>query len=570
MTRTVPAAGEGDCSPAPAAAASRIFISYRRRDAKHAARALHERLSEHFGEERVFMDLHDIGGGVDFVDVICRELETCGAVVVVIGEHWLTAEEGGRRLDDPNDFVRMEVRLALARGAFVVPVLVDGAKMPGGRDLPDDIKPLARINAKVLSDHHWPDDVGHLILTLEDGWRVPWYTRLWRRRSVRITVAALALAAALFAQYRVAYRPRPVSLASTELFSPVVARRGLEELVIEGPLTNSDEGLLFSHQGRPDEFVDLFFERARLGEDTLALLAALAADPPRDAAALDLQTLEPKQSREAEEGPASSAASLSRTRDAGGETCRTSVDVRAAPGPSPPAALHLYQLDRAVSERVRQFNLKAEGGELHVSVLTATPYKAEGGGPHVSNPTATPDDRSHESLGCRKRLSIGEAFEDFFNGTFIVHAVAEAGGSLRLSFNAATPGGPPPGRTRNLFRPFELGGGTPKPDGPAPLRAAAVYLRPLGGEPSTRQFRTLGARAAGRSPLNIDGLEVGPEQIQLNVSGWALVKNGAVDYVNLTDRFKRQPYVAALFIIFDLALLTWLLMLIFGARRRHT
>lgn len=553
MTGNVTAAAAGGQSPAAAAAASRIFISYRRRDAKPEARDLHARLGEHFGEGRVFMDIHDIEPGVDFVEVISRQLETCGAVVVVIGEHWLTAEDGGRRLDDPNDFVRMEVRMALERGVFVVPVLVDGAKMPGAHDLPDDIKPLARINAKVLSDHHFSDDVEQLILTIEAGWRAPWYVRLWRRRSARITVAALALAAALFAQYRVAYRPQPVSLASTELFSPLVARRGLEELVIEGPLTNSDEGVLFSHQGRADEFVDLFFERGRLGEDTLNLLAALEADPPRDAAALDLLTFEPKQSPEAAGGAASGAPGGGWRRAVGGETCRTSVDLRAAPGPSPPAALHLYQRDRAGGERVRQFNLKAEGGDLHVSVLTAPPY-----------------DGSPGSLGCRKRLSVGEGFEEFINGAFIVHAVAEGGGGLRLSFNSATQGGPQSGRTRNLFRPFELGGGTAEPGGSAPLRAAAVYLRPLVGEPNARKFRTLGARAAGRSPLNIDSLEVGPEQIQLNVSGWALVKTGVVDYINLADRFKRQPYLAALFIIFDLALLTWLLLLIFGARRRRS
>ena len=566
MTRAAPEAGAGARSPAPASGASRIFISYRRRDAKHAARALHERLGEHFGEERVFMDLHDIGGGADFVEVIRRELESCGAVVVVIGEHWLAAEEEGRRrLDDPADYVRMEVASALARGAFVVPVLVDGAKMPHERDLPDDLKPLARRNAQVLSDHHWADDVERLIATLEAGLeaRLPGLRRAllrsWRRRLVRVTVGVLALAAALLAQYRFAYRPQPVDLAATGLFSPVAARRGREELVIESPQTNSAAGLLFSHEGRPDEFVDLAFERARLGEETRTLLVALDADPPRDAAALALQTLEPKPP--AEEKPAATAnrpetarqpAAAGVAAPAGGETCRTSVDVRAAQGTAPPAALHLYQLEQAGGERVRQFNLKAEGGDMHVSALTAMP-----------------DEGTPDSLGCRKRLSVGDAFEDFFNGTYTVHAVAEAGGSLRLSFNAATPGGPPPGRARNLFRPFELGGGTPNPDGPAPLRAAAVYLRPLGGDPRARAFRTLSARAAGRSPLNIDSLEVGPDLIQLSVSGWALVKTGSADYVNLSDRFKRQPFVAALFVVIDLALVAWLLLLLFGARRRH-
>ncbi|HEV3471123.1 MAG TPA: toll/interleukin-1 receptor domain-containing protein [Pyrinomonadaceae bacterium] len=541
MTRLAAPAGAGGARAAPPRPGSRIFISYRRRDAKHAARALHERLCEHFGEARVFIDRSDIGGGADFVEVIRRELGASAAVVVVIGEHWLSAaEDGRRRLDDPGDYVRMEVATALARGAFVVPVLVDGAQMPRERDLPDDLKPLARRNAEVLDDRHWDADIERLAAALKAGLeerqiglaRV--LRRFWRRKLVRVGVGALALAAALSAQYRFAYRAAPVELAETGLFAPAAARRGRDELVIEGPQTDSAAGLLFSHEGRADEVVDLGFERARVGDQTRALLAALDSDAPQEFAGLALQTLYPP-----EEGPAGAGPEA-------GETCRTSVAIRAAR----PAALRLYQLKDAGGERFRDLELKADGGDLHVRAVTAMP---EGG--------------TAETLGCQKSLSAGDSFAETIEGMFTLDLIAEAGSACRISFNAAGRGGPPWGEGRGgLFRPFELGGAPPKPDSPAPLRARAVHVRPLGGGGGPP---LLSARAADGGLLNLDGLEVGPDSLLLGVSGRALVESGGAAYADPAARLKQHPAAAALFAVADLALLAWFLLLLFGARRRR-
>ena len=145
-----------------------MFISYRRDDSSGQAGRLYDSLSEHFGVANVFMDIDAIGPGEDFVEAIDRALQNCDCVLVVIGPRWLQAErEGQRRLEDPADYLRIEVEHSLARAPRVIPVLVQDADMPGSRDLPDAIRGLARRNAFDLSDSRWRLDVGRLIDALE-------------------------------------------------------------------------------------------------------------------------------------------------------------------------------------------------------------------------------------------------------------------------------------------------------------------------------------------------------------------------------------------------------------------
>src|SRR5579884_1213052 len=104
----------------------RVFISYRREDSAAYAGRLFDILSAAFGAENTFMDVDDIKGGDDFTTVIERKLGVSDALVAVIGPHWLTVTDptGVRRLDNPNDFVRIEVAKALQRGIRVIPVLM--------------------------------------------------------------------------------------------------------------------------------------------------------------------------------------------------------------------------------------------------------------------------------------------------------------------------------------------------------------------------------------------------------------------------------------------------------------
>ena len=146
-----------------------VFISYRRKDAAPYARLLREELRRHYGAEQVFMDVDSIDVGVDFADAINQSVEACGVLLALIGAHWLTAAnaDGLRRLDDPEDTVRLEIEAALNRGIRVIPVLVDGALMPRRQELPTELAPLARRNALELSYNRFEYELERLVKAVE-------------------------------------------------------------------------------------------------------------------------------------------------------------------------------------------------------------------------------------------------------------------------------------------------------------------------------------------------------------------------------------------------------------------
>jgi hypothetical protein len=148
---------------------ARIFISYRRGDSSAHAGRLADRLGATFGENRVFMDVDTIEPGADFVEYIERAVGSCDVLIALIGDAWLDSrdEGGNRRLDDPDDFVRLEVAAGLERDIRVVPVLVEGATMPRADQLPEPLRRLARRNALEISDSRWRHDAGRLIDTIQ-------------------------------------------------------------------------------------------------------------------------------------------------------------------------------------------------------------------------------------------------------------------------------------------------------------------------------------------------------------------------------------------------------------------
>lgn len=138
-----------------------IFISYRRDDTEGEAGRLFDDLTRSLGENSVFMDVTGINPGMDFRKAIDDNVATCGALLAVIGPFWATIKDGSgtRRLDDPNDFVRLEIASALARNIAVIPVLVHEAKMPRPDELPDNLKDLAFRNSVEISHTRWNSDV---------------------------------------------------------------------------------------------------------------------------------------------------------------------------------------------------------------------------------------------------------------------------------------------------------------------------------------------------------------------------------------------------------------------------
>jgi TIR domain-containing protein len=154
----------------PRAQAQKVFICYRREETAAYAGRIYDAMVDQFGEENVFMDV-DMAPGVDFERRITEIVSGCVALLVVMGPRWAetTEEDGQRRIDNPGDFVRLEVETGLERPDLTpIPVLVDGARMPRREDLPAEIRGIARRNAIELSDARWGYDVGRLMSALDE------------------------------------------------------------------------------------------------------------------------------------------------------------------------------------------------------------------------------------------------------------------------------------------------------------------------------------------------------------------------------------------------------------------
>lgn len=141
-----------------------VFISYRRSDSAAFAGRIADFFAYNYPDIHVFFDIIGIAPGENFSDVIQSRLASSEVVLAVIGRDWLTAadDSGRRRLDNPQDFVRLELSLALQLGARVVPVLLDNAEMPSPEDLPQDLQSLAYCNAEFMRGAAFQRDMQHL------------------------------------------------------------------------------------------------------------------------------------------------------------------------------------------------------------------------------------------------------------------------------------------------------------------------------------------------------------------------------------------------------------------------
>jgi hypothetical protein len=146
-----------------------IFVSYRRQESSHLAGRLYDRLADRFGEDQVFIDVDALEPGVDFAEEIFRAVASCQVLLAIIGPAWTSAADGRgrRRLEDPDDIVRLEIEAALARAVRVIPILVEGAVMPARQDLPESLAGLARRNAFLIRHETFRYDAGRLITALE-------------------------------------------------------------------------------------------------------------------------------------------------------------------------------------------------------------------------------------------------------------------------------------------------------------------------------------------------------------------------------------------------------------------
>jgi tetratricopeptide (TPR) repeat protein len=174
--------------------ASKIFISYRRDDSPGTAGRLYDRLAQSFGEANLFIDVDKIPAGVNFVKHLNEQVANCNIFLCTIGPNWLSAknDDGHRRLDQPGDYVRIEVAAALKRDIPVIPVLIDGACVPKARELPDDIASLAERQAVEVDNSQFGRDA----YSLEQ--KIRGILKEQRSAPIRAAFAAGAVVVALF------------------------------------------------------------------------------------------------------------------------------------------------------------------------------------------------------------------------------------------------------------------------------------------------------------------------------------------------------------------------------------
>ena len=161
----------------------RIFISYRRQDSSNMTGRIHDSLVRQFGDRSVFRDVYDIPAGSDFRTILNHEVSQGDIFLAIIGSQWvgITDSQGNRRLDDPNDFVRIEVESALKNPQTrVIPVLVNNANMPVEEELPESLKELCYRNAvKVRTDPDFPHDMDTLVRQLKHSKKQLFIRSLW-------------------------------------------------------------------------------------------------------------------------------------------------------------------------------------------------------------------------------------------------------------------------------------------------------------------------------------------------------------------------------------------------------
>jgi hypothetical protein len=167
----------------------RIFISYRRGDTSAEARSIYQRLERSFRQKRLFMDVDSITKGSDFGAVLAETLSRSAVMLVIVGRDWIGARDdtGRRKLDDPNDFVRLEIEAALKRNVPVIPVLVERARMPKAEELPDDLKPLIKYQAAIVTHENFSGDMGRI----ERDLRLLLNPRFMLKRIILVVIVSL-------------------------------------------------------------------------------------------------------------------------------------------------------------------------------------------------------------------------------------------------------------------------------------------------------------------------------------------------------------------------------------------
>ena len=148
----------------------RTFISYRRQDAQQEAHKIYDTFADKFGGKNVFLDVDFIRPGENFRAILKECLDSCYVLLALIGPEWVGAKdnEGNRRLEDPKDYVCLEIASALSEAREVVPLLIRGARMPKPEEMPESIRELSSRQGMPIQDDN---NIRQLIWTLRQRWK---------------------------------------------------------------------------------------------------------------------------------------------------------------------------------------------------------------------------------------------------------------------------------------------------------------------------------------------------------------------------------------------------------------
>jgi hypothetical protein len=339
-------------------------------------------------------------------------------------------------------------------------------------------------------------------------------TAFKRQRLARAVVGIIVLAGAALAQYELAHVAGAVDVATIKELSPATTGEG-EELIIESPMINAAEGTLFSHSGKTNEIVDAIFDQARLDAATVAMFESygFGLKPPATPARIYYQ---------AQESPPSTDA-----------PCHTQVDLRTSS--QMPAEIRFSQFDDPGSKRDRYLQMTVKGAELTANLLTDS------------------ESDSDRGPGCQKLLKVGDWKQPLASGSLTIVVGQDA--PVRFYFRPRTADENLWAQTQGSL-PLTLGARKQDSTDP-PFQARAVSISSRGRDGSTS------VRASARSaddglPLNINGLSIASDQIQVSIAGKGFVKvNGKPATINFLKPIQENPVLLAILVAVNGALLAW-------------
>jgi hypothetical protein len=244
----------------------KIFLSYRRDDTQHSTGRLYERLVRVFGRNNVFKDVDSIPPGADFRDLLVQRVSNASVMLAVIGANWQAKDDQNRsRLENSGDFVRIELEDAMQRNIPVIPVLVDGAKLPLADHLPESLRALTFRQAVVLrADPDFSSDAERIIRHLQ-GELPNGGTGI--SRTARLTAGIVTVIAAVAVIFLVAYFTREMWLPNSQPLEnkPADSGTGKVEPSVEPPgfelgrqfkVTVSVDDLVVTEETRTREVTD--------------------------------------------------------------------------------------------------------------------------------------------------------------------------------------------------------------------------------------------------------------------------------------------------------------------------